>query len=95
MLHQSRPGRVKQRFWRFFVHISTSRAKLKLCNNVFCAWVCRSGVPSSSTIDKTMKMLGAKAFSVVFRIFFFLLNDFAERTRSKDVVQKDKESWKI
>ena len=30
MLHQSRPGRVKQRFWRFFVHISTSKAKLKI-----------------------------------------------------------------
>ena len=42
--------------------------------------VCRSGVPSSSTIDKTMKMLGAKAFWVVFQ----------KRTRSKDEVQKDK-----
>ena len=30
MLRQNRPGRVKQRFWRFFVHISTSRAKLKI-----------------------------------------------------------------
>ena len=29
MFGQSRPGRVKQRFWRFFVHISTSGAKLK------------------------------------------------------------------
>ena len=30
MLRQSRPGRVKQRFWRFFVHILTSRVKLKI-----------------------------------------------------------------
>ena len=30
MLRQSRPGRVKQRFRRLFVHISTSRAKLKV-----------------------------------------------------------------
>ena len=31
MLRQSRPGRVKQRFWRFFVHILTSciRAQTK------------------------------------------------------------------
>ena len=29
MLRQNRPGRVKQSFGRFFVHISTSRAKLK------------------------------------------------------------------
>ena len=27
---KSRPGRVKQRFWRFFVHISTSTAKLNI-----------------------------------------------------------------
>ena len=26
---QSGPGKVEQCFWRFFVHISTSRAKLK------------------------------------------------------------------
>ena len=30
MLRQSRPSRVKQHFGRFFVHISTSRAKLKI-----------------------------------------------------------------
>ena len=95
MLRQSRPGRVKQRFWRFFVHISTSGAKLKICNNVFCAWMCRSGVPSFSTIDQTMKMLGAKAFWEVFRIFFFFWRNFFKWTISKDEVQKDKQSWKF
>ena len=30
MLRQSRLGRVKLRFWRFFVYISISRAKLKI-----------------------------------------------------------------
>ena len=30
VLYQGRPGRVKQRFWRFFVHISTSRAKFEI-----------------------------------------------------------------
>ena len=83
MLRQSRPGRLKQRFWRFFVHISTSRAKLKICNNVFYAWMCRSGVPSFSTIDQTMKMLGAKAFWEVFRIFFFFLKEFLKKNHIK------------
>ena len=46
-------------------------------------------------IDKTMKMLGAKAFWVVFRIFFFFSEGFfLKRTRSGDEVQKDKQSWK-
>ena len=55
-------------------------------------------------------MLGAKAFLVVFRIFFFFLKEFLggffgyfsfsgrnflKRTISKDEVQKDKQSWKI
>ena len=52
--------------------------------------MCRSGVPSFSTIDQTMKMLEAKAFWEVFRIFFFFLKDFFKRTISKDEVQKDK-----
>ena len=38
---------------------------------IMVAWMCRSGVQSFSTIDQTMKMLGAKAFWEVFRIFFF------------------------
>ena len=38
-----------------------------------------------------MKMLEVKAFWVVFRIFFFPL----KRTRSKDEVQKDKQTWKM
>ena len=42
-----------------------------------------------------MKMLGAKAFWVVFQIFLFFLKEFLKRTRSKDEVQKDKQSWKI
>ena len=42
-----------------------------------------------------MKMLGAKAFWVVFWLFFFFLKKFFKRTRSKDEVQKDKQSWKI
>ena len=46
------------------------RGKFKFCKKLFCVWVCRSGVPSFSTIDKTTKMLGAKAFWVVFKIFF-------------------------
>ena len=71
MLRQSRPGRVKQCFWRFLSISRLLERNSKFCNNVFCAWVCRSGVPSFSTIDQTMKMLGAKAFWVVFRIFFF------------------------
>ena len=38
-----------------------------------------------------MKKLGAKAFWVVFRIFFFFLKEyFYSRTRSKNEVQKDK-----
>ena len=57
--------------------------------------MCRSGVPSFSTIHQTMKMLGAKAFWEVFRIFFFFLKEFFKRTISKDEVQKDKKSWKI
>ena len=80
MLHQSQLGRVKHRFWRFFAHISTSK---NFCNNLFCAWVCRSGVPSFSTIDKTMKMLGAKAFGVVFQIFFFFLKEFLKNNQIK------------
>ena len=43
--------------------------------------MCRSGVPSFSTIDKTMKMLGAKAFLVVFRIFFFFLKEFFKKNQ--------------
>ena len=81
MLLQSRPGRVKQRLGKFFVHISTSRAKLKFCNKAFCAWVCRSSVPSFSTIDETIKMLGAEAFWVVLRIYFFFLNEFLQKNQ--------------
>ena len=43
----------------------------KFCNYSFCAWVRRSGVPSFSTIDQTMKMLGAKEFWEVFGYFSF------------------------
>ena len=37
-----------------------------------------------------MKMLRAKVFGVVFRIFFLFLKGFLKRSRSKDEVQKDK-----
>ena len=50
---------------------------------MFCAWVCRSGVPSFSTIDKTMKMLGAKAFWVVFRKFFIFPKEFLQKNQIK------------
>ena len=45
--------------------------------------MCRSGVPSFSTIDQTMKMLGAKAFWEVFRIFFIFLKEFFEKNHIK------------
>ena len=36
-------------------------------------------MPSFSTIDQTMKMLGAKAFWEVFQIFFFFLKEFFQK----------------
>ena len=68
-----------------------NKYRTKICDFT----VCRSGVPNFSTIDKTMKMLGAKAIWVVFRMFFFFLKEFFKKTRSKDEVQNDKQSWKI
>ena len=56
---------------------------------MFCASGCRSDAPGFSPIDKTMK----KAFWVVFGYFF--QKEFLKRTRSKDEVQKDKQSCKI
>ena len=46
-----------------------------------------------------MKIPGAKAFWVVFRIFFFFLKEYLQKkkkkkNRSKEV-QMDKQSWKI
>ena len=34
-------------------------------------------------IDKTIKMLGAKAFWVVFRILFFFLKEFLKKNQIK------------
>ena len=45
--------------------------------------MCRSGVPSFSTIDQTMKMLGAKAFWEVFGFFSFSWRNFKKKTISK------------
>ena len=72
MLRQIRPGRVKQRFGAFSSISRLLERNESFCTRVFCAWMCRSGVPSFSTVDKTMKMLGAKAFWVVFwNVFLF------------------------
>ena len=83
MLRQIRPGGVKQRFWRFFVHayLDFWNENKKFCNILFCALICRRGLPSFSTIDKTMKMLGAKEFGVVFRTFFFFLKEFLKKNQ--------------
>ena len=82
MLCQSRPDRVKQRFWRFFVHISTSRAKLKKSVSLttyFALGYAEAVYQVSARL--TMKMLGAKAFWVVFRIFFFYLKEFLKKNQ--------------
>ena len=62
---------VKQRFGGFSSISGLLERNKKFFNKLFCAWVCRSGVASFSTIDKTMKMLGAKAFGWFFEYFSF------------------------
>ena len=54
-----------------------------LPNQLFGAWVCKRGVPSFSTVDKTMKTLGAKAFLEVYQVFFIFLKNFFQNNDIK------------